>query len=373
MPEHFVPEVCVILTPRELGGHEKALLGWLADAVRMDGLRPCIVAPTPDLQQACDQAGLAAYLQQGADGVAGAGPASRLRLLAALRRWPAGRPLLLAPGVLHSSAWLLATAVALGHRVWVYVPMTHSALRMNYRWAALRDAAIAPWLRRVEGWITIDDAHAHQLDRLWHVPAPVYVLPNVARLASAPEPLPDAGESALHVVFLGRFDMHQKGLDWLIGVLRARPPWATHCHWRFQGRGPGEGALQELASALGPHRVQVHPFGRVDDALAVSDVLLLPSRYEGVPLVALEAASHGVPVVASRETDLTPLLPPRSLFQFGDAAGLQASLESLRDADARRAAVAHTRDRIAANLPSGRYHRARRNIVRALQQAAGSR
>jgi glycosyltransferase involved in cell wall biosynthesis len=307
------------------------------------------------------------------DWATGPGRASRLGLLSVLRQWPAGRPLLLAPGVLHSYAWLLASAIALRHRVWVYVPMTHSAVRMSYRWAALRDVAIAPWLRRVDGWITIDDAHARKLDTLWRVPAPVFVLPNVVDLDTAPEPRAEADAAELRVVFLGRFDMHQKGLDWLVSVLRVRPPWATNCHWRFQGCGPGEGALQELASALGPHRMQVLPFGPVNVTLAVSDVLILPSRYEGVPLVALEATSYGVPVVASHETDLAPLLPAGSLFKFGDAAGLQASVESLRDANARRAAVEHSRRCMIASLSPSRYHRARRNIVRALQQSAGQR
>jgi glycosyltransferase involved in cell wall biosynthesis len=372
----LLPELCVLLTPRSLGGHETALFGWLADAVRNEGLNPGIVAPTPELKQACDRAGLSGYLMPWAEERAGRGGVPSLKLLAALQRWPADRPLLLAPGVLHSSAWLLAAAVTLRRAVWVYVPMTHSAQRMKYRWAALRDAAIAPWLRRVEGWITIDEAQARQLNQLWRVTAPIHVLPNVARLEpSAPSATlsPSAGlrretgQGLLRVVFLGRFDLHQKGLDWLVEVLRARPPWALNCHWSFQGRGPGEPLLQELASALGPHRVQILPFGPIEDALAENDVLLLPSRYEGVPLVALEAASHHVPVVASRETELEPLLPRESLFSFGDDRGLQAALESLRDAEARSAAASYTRSRILTLLPLRRYHRARRNIVRALQ------
>jgi glycosyltransferase involved in cell wall biosynthesis len=362
-----------MLTPRSLGGHETALFGWLADAVRHEGLRPGILAPTPDLKQACDRAGLARFRLPWVDGRDSPGLAPPLRMLAALRRWPADRPLLLAPGVLHSSAWLLAAALTLRRRVWVYVPMTHSAQRMNYRWAAWRDAAIAPWLRRVEGWITIDEAHARRLKGLWRVTAPVHVLPNVAPPDAVAGQHHETDDGVLRVVFLGRFDIHQKGLDWLVGVLRARPPWAMQCHWSFQGRGPGEPLLQELASALGPHRVRILPFGPIEDTLAASDVLLLPSRYEGVPLVALEAASRGVAIVASHETDLEPLLPKASLFSFGDASGLQAALESLRDADVRSAAAACTRGRILTLLPPRRYHRARRNIVGALQCRTGPR
>jgi glycosyltransferase involved in cell wall biosynthesis len=370
MPEDAVPELCVMLTPRSLGGHEKALFGWLADAVRNEGLRPGIVAPTPALAQACEESGLAPFVLHWAGESVDAGLTPRLGLLAALRRWPASRPLLLAPGVLHSDAWLLLAALALRRRVWVYVPMTHSARRMSFRWAALRDATIAPWLRQVDGWITIDDAHAHRLTKQWHVPAPVYVLPNVVRLNAVPSPGHETANDMLRVAFVGRFDLHQKGLDWLVGVLRARPAWALGCHWWFQGQGPGEAALLELASALGPQHVQVRPFGPIDDALLASDVLLLPSRYEGVPLVALEAVSRGVPVVASRESDLGLLLPQASLFDFGDVAGLQAALGSLRDADARREAAAYSRLRMLVVLPPRRYHRARRNVVRALRQHA---
>jgi glycosyltransferase involved in cell wall biosynthesis len=67
------------------------------------------------------------------------------------------------------------------------------------------------------------------------------------------------------------------------------------------GEGPEESRLRGLAGALGVAE-GVDWLGYQDDLAAVYrslDVLLLPSRSEGLPNVALEALAHGVPVVAS--------------------------------------------------------------------------
>jgi glycosyltransferase involved in cell wall biosynthesis len=360
-------DLCVLLTPRAPGGHEAALLAWLADAVRDLGLRPLIVAPSVLLQQACAAAGLAPWLHP-APAQAGQGDWSRVQLLQVLARCSRQQPLLLAPGVLHADAWLLAAAVLLRRRVWVYVPMAGTAQQMHYRAGWLRDQLLAPWLGRVEAWITLDERQAALLHRCWRLAAPVHLLPNVARLpAVAPTPPAAAADGRLRVAWVGRFDLHQKGLDWLIGLLRSDPAWARLVSWSFQGRGPGEAALQALAQALGPQRVQVHAHAPIDRALARSDVLLLASRYEGQPLVALEATARGWPVVATSASGVASLLPAASIFEFGDAAGLQRALEHLRAPAARQAAVAHAQRRLRTLHSEQRRAGALQTLVQALR------
>lgn len=356
-------EVCVLLTPRATGGHEAALVGWLCDAVRQTGLRPLVVAPDPALAALCADAGLAGCL----DTHAGTGQAAVLR---ALRRWPVGRPLLLAPGVLHAQAWLLVTALALGHQVWVYVPMAFKAQHMRYRWGRARDRLLAPWLRRVAGWITLDDRQAALLRQGWGVVAPVHLLPNRARLATpAATPPAPLGDGRLRVAWVGRFDLHQKGLDWLAGTIERSPNWTACFSWRFQGRGEGEAALRALAGRLAPGAVSVCAHAPIRDALAASDVLLLASRYEGLPLVALEATASGWPVVATRESGLQELLDAEAQFAFGDAMAMRQALERLREPQRRAQAVARARARLERLCDGAHYEQRLRGVVHALKGA----
>lgn len=356
-------EVCVLLTPRQLGGHEVALFGWLGDATRDLGLRPAILAPTAALAAACTSAGLGGFLR----GAPAAWP--RLALVRGLlQEWlraPAQRPVLLAPGVLHVDAWLLAAAVMLRRPLWVYVPMAFTAARMGFRFGRLRDRLVAPWLRGVDRWIVIDEQQAALLRESWQLSAPIHVLPNRARVAGAAPPLPaPLTEGRLRIAWVGRFEPHQKGLDWLAEVLQSRVSGTDH--WRFQGRSAGDMLLHELSRALGAQRVTVHAHAPLDDALAASDLLLLASRFEGVPLVALEAIERGWPVVATRGCGLDDLLPATSLYDFGDAAGLSRALDTLRTAPARQAAAAHAHVQWQAAGAESRYRQALQGVVDAL-------
>lgn len=354
-------DVDVLLSPRDAGGHEKALFGWLADAQHCEQLRARLLMPRAMLESARAH-GLT-------DAIDTARPVDGVRdALNALRDAPRARPLLLAPGVLHAQAWLTAAAVLVGRPLWIYVPMAFRASTMGYRHAWVRDAALAPWLRRVQGYITISDEQTKVLRQEWGLGGKVLALPNRVNLRGSAPPQPTASsDGRLRVGYVGRFELHQKGLDWLADALRAEPALAKACHWHFQGQGSGEALLQTLASSLGPHRVEVRPFAPLEQALARSDLLLLPSRYEGLPLVALEATACGWPVVASDRAGLNDLLPSGSIFRFGDRAGLQTALASLRTPSARRAAVVHARARLRERLPGDGYQRARAAVVEALR------
>ena len=260
--------------------------------MRRHGLRPRVVAPAAALRECFGASAAARGLDPLAQGWRGVG--------AALRRWPVGRPLLLCPGSLHAHPALLAAALACRHQVWLYVPSLHDARTMRARLAGWRDAWVAPLLRQTRRWIVLNESQAADLQARWGVAAAeVVVLPNLSRLRGAPPPAPapDA-QGRLRVAFVGRFDANGKGLDWLAATLAADPGWARRHQWHFQGQGPAHGLLQALAAGLGPDCVQVHAHGPVDAAFARADVLLLCSRFEGQPLVALEALQRGWPVVA---------------------------------------------------------------------------
>lgn len=102
-----------------------------------------------------------------------------------------------------------------------------------------------------------------------------------------------------HVGYLGRYNIHQKGLDILAAVWRRDLSHENDLRLCLAGgAGGGEGAVSELFAGLGNVSVS-GVVGSKWDALADLDVLVLPSRSEGFGLVALEAAASGRAVVVS--------------------------------------------------------------------------
>jgi glycosyltransferase involved in cell wall biosynthesis len=164
------------------------------------------------------------------------------------------------------------------------------------------------------------------------------------------------------VLTVGRLT-HMKGQWHLIDAvpdLAARFPGLTVV---FLGDGPLREALEKRAAALGVSG-NVCFGGHRGDArrlLAAADLFALPSRHEGMPLVALEAMEAGVPVVATRVIGSTEVVDDGvtgALVRPGDAAALAtAAARLLADpvlarrqgaAGRRRYEERFTRDRMAA-------------------------
>ena len=144
------------------------------------------------------------------------------------------------------------------------------------------------------------------------------------------------------VGFVGRLEI-VKGPDRLLDVAQLGP-----CAAGFVLLGSGSLAnalAQRVAEQDLSERVSL--LGEVPDAAALLpqlDVLAMTSRHEGLPMVLLEAAAAGVPVVAYDVGGVRELLdggPAARCVADGDAAGFAAALaEVLTDREASRAAAA---------------------------------
>jgi len=142
-----------------------------------------------------------------------------------------------------------------------------------------------------------------------------------------------------------------KGQDLALRAL-ARPELAG-AHLLLAGIGDRRSELEELARALGVAE-RAHFLGWRDDApalVAASDVVLLPSRWEGLPYIVLESMAGGRPVVATRVDGAIELVEDGrtgALVRIEDAPALaQAAARILALGPAERARMgAAARERV---------------------------
>jgi len=149
-----------------------------------------------------------------------------------------------------------------------------------------------------------------------------------------------AGVPAGRSVILCVARLHrQKGLDWLLQTLPALlQRWPNH-DLVLVGDGPEEAALRAQATTLAIAD-RVHFLGWRSDVarlLRASSLLVLTSRWEGLPNAVLEAMAAGLPVVAARTDGVVELLgdDPLQTFDWGDVTAFQNAVDYwLQDPDA---------------------------------------
>jgi glycosyltransferase involved in cell wall biosynthesis len=185
-------------------------------------------------------------------------------------------------------------------------------------------------------------------------PEKLVVIPNGVDLQRYPAPRPadlrtcGIGAGRRVVACVGRLD-RQKGLSWLI---RSAPAWLgrlPRTDLLLVGEGPLRRKLERLCRRSGIAD-RVHFAGwrpDVPEILAASDLLVLPSAWEGMPKVVLEAMASRLPVVSTDVEGVRELLGPAAADQtvrYGDSEALTEKVVSFIE-DSRRAAELGTENR----------------------------
>lgn len=206
-----------------------------------------------------------------------------------------------APDILHSHHLWLASAIA--RRVLPDMPMVTSchstALRQYVQCPHLRERVLADCLK-IDRVLALSHDQAAQIREIYGIAAERIdvvgggyddTLFMVRNKAAAPP---------VHLLYAGKLSL-AKGVDWLLRTFIGLQDRRLHLH--LAGSGAGEETRQCLQLAeKGGASVTVH--GRMSQqqlarVMGRCHIFVLPSFYEGLPLVLLEALAAGCRIIAT--------------------------------------------------------------------------
>ena len=140
-----------------------------------------------------------------------------------------------------------------------------------------------------------------------------------------------------YVLFVGNMKPH-KGVDVLLRAFKETSALFPDVELVFAGSSPdSETSVQEMINLLGLSK-KIKSLGRISNkelalAYAGGEMFVLPSRYEGFGLPALEAMACGVPVIVSDKGSLPEVVGNAALICESENYGMfaDAMINLLRD------------------------------------------
>jgi glycosyltransferase involved in cell wall biosynthesis len=152
------------------------------------------------------------------------------------------------------------------------------------------------------------------------------------------------------VVAGGRLSQQKNFATLVAAAGRMEPDLRDRCRILIAGEGELRPDLEALIARLGLQEVVLMP-GNLPDLQEIfgsADLFVLPSLWEGLPLILLEALAAGLPVVGSRIPGIEEVVGSGEvglLCQPGSAEDLARALSALlRDAERRSAMAERARD-----------------------------
>ena len=302
----------LVITELNVGGAERCLTELaLALHRRGDRVRVASIAPLPH----GDQAALVDRLRAAGITVQSAGCGRTWqapRAVRFFRRWFAqGRPDVVQTMLYHANVVGTLAARLAG------VPRCIGGVRVA------EPKPLRLWIegraaRRMDAVVCVSQAVRTFVQHAWGAAAPPMVVIGNAIDVGQVDAVPPAdwsefgwpGDAAV-LLFVGRLH-HQKGIDLLVQA--AEPLLDRHPEMRclIAGEGPQRPIAEAFADRWGNSRVRLAGWRRdVLELIKACRLLVLPSRYEGMPNAVLEAMAAGRPVAVTRVEGVSELLGER--------------------------------------------------------------
>jgi glycosyltransferase involved in cell wall biosynthesis len=225
----------------------------------------------------------------------------------------------------------------------------------------------APYLRSIDAIHLLAPSHERYLRRLG-VTVPAFVVPNGL------DPLPNGAtnerldersrsmsEQGLNLLYFGRWDVYNKGLDLLLAAIAEARSDLRGIRLQIAGRSTGS-ELEKLrlliaSLSLSDHVSIVGFLPDIMGAILATDAVVLPSRFDGFGQVVLESLALGTPVIASSNAGAAEYLGENEGVWITEptVSSLIGSLKGMYEAAHRFRAAAHAaRSRLMDDFSWGR-------------------
>lgn len=250
-------------------------------------------------------------------------------------------------------AWHPATARIVGL---LHVPGSFNELGFRLGW--LRDRLAHRVMSRLDALCVVAESAADTA-RSWvrnNVPISVVPLsiPRVERISreEARERLGlPSGKTVVGIA--GRVSFKQKGQDTFVEAATRLLDPGLDLHFAVAGDGRDLMQLRKKVGELGLNG-KMSLLGHVEPVgwfLSAVDLVAIPSRFEGLPLIALEALAAGVPGVAANIDGLRDVWPPQWQVKPGDPVALEKGIKAVIESTPaeRLRLIALGRERMAAS------------------------
>ncbi len=244
-----------------------------------------------------------------------------------------GRLLVVVQGNIEHSSLGFFAARGIGIRCVSYIPVPHTNAQMGAKFGAVRDWFCRRLWRMPDAWITITDEMARML-RQRGATAPIRVVYNGVDTARFCQGSQQEARESLHLPqdrvilgVIGRVEFRQKQQQLLVEAVAGDEELRERCHLVFAGDGPDAPRLAEM---LGAGSVAGTMISWCDPAplYRALDALLIPSRYEGLPLVMLESLATGTMVMGSDRDGMKDFLPEEARFDGESAESMRECLKA---------------------------------------------
>jgi glycosyltransferase involved in cell wall biosynthesis len=245
-------------------------------------------------------------------------------------------------GRIEGSSTGLLAAKRSGFRTISYLPMAHTVAMSGRPFAVwIREMIDSYFYRLPDKFITISESARHML-RERGATSNVVVVRNAVEV----QPIAESdrmqfrnahgiGTDQYAVAIIGRIHFRQKGQDFALKTIDSFRDKLPDYRFVFIGDGPDAERFRAMVAKFNLTReVKLVPWTQNPTQIyAGVDMLLIPSRFEGVPLVMLEAMAYRLPIVATNVDGMADFLPPDWLFPFGNGAALIDTLLRVRESD----------------------------------------